>query len=91
MAKVLRRVALLHRFHNSANKNVSYTIDFEVKVPSSDSVLSSLRTTGVPRHTHVRLAYGAVYGRAGCHALPSEACREKVRHLCVLLLLLNGV
>ena len=30
-------------------------------------------------------------GRARCHALPSEACREKVRHLCVLLLLLNGI
>ena len=53
-AKVQRSVALLHRFHNSANKNASYTIDFEVKVPSSDSVLSSLRTTGVPRHPHVR-------------------------------------
>lgn len=53
-AKVQRSVALLHRFYNSANKNASYTIDFEVKVPSLDSVLSSLRTTGVPRHPHVR-------------------------------------
>ena len=30
-------------------------------------------------------------GRARCHALPSEACCEKMQHFCELLLLLNGV
>ena len=52
-AKVQRSVALLYHYRNSANKTASYTIDLEVKDPSLDSVLSSLRTTGVPRHPHV--------------------------------------
>ena len=72
MAKVLRRVAVFHRALHNEDKTSSYSKAVEVKDPSSDSVLSSLRTTGVPRP-------------------PSEACCEKMRHFCELLLLLNGV
>lgn len=54
MAKVLRRVALLHRALHNEDKTSSCSKAVEVKDPSSDSVHSSLRTTGVPRYRHVR-------------------------------------